>query len=144
MLSNTTKYAIRAVIYLSINAREGEKIGIKKISADLGIPTPFLGKIMQSLAKHKMLSSTKGPHGGFGLGRKSSEISLMDIVEIIDGKDGFNDCIIRLESCTKGEKHCPMHSKYSQIRSELKDFFENKTVEELALEIKESGDRIII
>lgn len=64
MLSNTCKYAIRSVIYLALNAQDGKKIGIKKISEDLEIPTPFLGKILQSLARQKLLSSTKGPHGG--------------------------------------------------------------------------------
>jgi Rrf2 family protein len=84
MLSNTCKYAIRSVIYLSINAKENQKIGIKKISEELDIPTPFLGKILQSLARQKLLTSTKGPHGGFGMGKDPSEITLMNIVEIVD------------------------------------------------------------
>ena len=79
MLSNTSKYAIRAVIYLALNAGEEKKIGIKQISKDLSIPTPFLGKILQTLAKQKLLSSTKGPHGGFGLGKSAEEITLIDI-----------------------------------------------------------------
>ena len=84
MLSNTCKYAIRALIYLAKNASGDQKIGIKKISEDLGIPSPFLGKILQSLAKQKILSSTKGPHGGFGMGMKAKDIRLYDIVVIID------------------------------------------------------------
>lgn len=144
MLSNTAKYAIRAVIYVAMNAKDGEKIGIKKISSDLKIPTPFLGKIMQSLAKHKLLSSTKGPHGGFGLGRRAENISLMDIVEVVDGVDGFNECIIGLHTCTEEEKHCPIHSRYAQIRSELKDFFENKNIGVLVEEIRESKETIAI
>ena len=47
MLSNTSKYAIRAVIYLALYAGEEKKIGIKQISNELKIPTPFLGKILQ-------------------------------------------------------------------------------------------------
>jgi len=71
MLSNTCKYGIRAVIYLALHNAEEKKIGIKEISSELNIPTPFLGKILQMLAKNKMLISTKGPNGGFGLDRKS-------------------------------------------------------------------------
>ena len=96
MLSNTSKYAIRAVIYLALFAEDEKKIGIKQISSDLGIPTPFLGKILQTLAKHKVLSSTKGPHGGFGMGKDPAEVSLIDIVDIIDGRDLFTKCLIRL------------------------------------------------
>lgn len=144
MLSNTAKYAIRAVIYVAMNGKEGENLGIKKISADLKIPSPFLGKIMQSLAKHKLLSSTKGPHGGFGLGRKPENISLMDIVEVVDGVDNFNECIVGLESCTSEEKHCPIHSRYSEIRSELKTYFEGQTIAILVQDIKESKEAITI
>jgi len=64
MLSNTCKYAVRALIYLGKYSVDGTKIGIKKISSDLIIPTPFLGKILQNLVKQKVLVSTKGPNGG--------------------------------------------------------------------------------
>jgi DNA-binding IscR family transcriptional regulator len=55
MLSNTCKYAIRALIYLANYAKDNQKIGIKKISEDLKIPSPFLGKILQSLAREKLI-----------------------------------------------------------------------------------------
>ncbi|MBT8387492.1 MAG: Rrf2 family transcriptional regulator, partial [Ignavibacteria bacterium] len=94
MLSNTCKYGIRAVIYLAANKGESKKIGIKTISKDLAIPTPFLGKILQSLAKQKILSSTKGPNGGFGLGKDAGEITLLDIIIAIDGRDVIDMCLI--------------------------------------------------
>lgn len=132
MLSNTSKYAVRAVIYLAIHAGEEKKIGIKKISKDLGIPTPFLGKILQLLAKHKLLSSTKGPNGGFGLGHPASEITLFHIVDIIDGDDIFEKCLISLKNCGEKNKFCPMHEKYVEIRTELKNLFQKQTILELA------------
>ena len=136
MLSNTSKYAIRAVIYLALNAGEEKKIGIKQISKDLGIPTPFLGKILQTLAKHNLLSSTKGPHGGFGLGKPAKEISLVDIVDIIDGQDIFNKCLIRLEDCNDKEP-CSMHGKYIEIRKSLLNLFQKEKISELVDEIRE-------
>ena len=65
MLSNTCKYAIRAVVYLSVYGSDQKMIGIKEISAALDIPSPFLSKILQTLARKKILHSIKGPHGGF-------------------------------------------------------------------------------
>jgi Rrf2 family protein len=144
MLSNTSKYAIRAVIYLALNAKDQAKIGIKQISKDLAIPTPFLGKILQSLAKHKILVSTKGPHGGFGFSRSAYDISLMNIVEVIDGMDSFNSCVLGLCSCTEGEAHCPIHKNYAGIREQLKNLFEVENIGELADRMKESGDNTII
>jgi Rrf2 family transcriptional regulator, iron-sulfur cluster assembly transcription factor len=143
MLSNTSKYAIRAVIYLSLHAGENKKIGIKKISKDLNIPTPFLGKILQILAKHKILSSTKGPHGGFGLGKKTDEIKLIDVVDIIDGQDIFKKCLIRLEDCSETEP-CSMHLKYSEIRSNLLRLFQNQSISELIHDIQEGKRKVIL
>ena len=91
MLSNTCKYAIRALIYLANYSQDNRKIGIKKISEDLKIPSPFLGKILQSMAREKILASTKGPNGGFALGRDAKDISLYDIVVHVDGEKYFNN-----------------------------------------------------
>lgn len=136
MLSNTSKYAVRAVIYLALHAGEDKKIGIKRISEDLKIPSPFLGKILQSLAKHKLLSSTKGPSGGFGLGRPAGEITLFHVVDIIDGRDMFENCLITMNKCSDEDRHCPMHNRYVEIRKELKNLFETQTIEELAQDAK--------
>jgi Rrf2 family protein len=131
MLSNTCKYAIRAVVYLAIHEKEDLKIGIKKISADLDIPSPFLGKILQVLSKNKLLKSSKGPNGGFTLGRKASKISLLDIVEVIDGMDFFNSCLIGMKVCSKNKKmkeKCPFHESLDPVRDELHKKFKNLTI----------------
>ena len=131
MLSNTCKYAVRALIYLGKYSSDGSKIGIKKISSDLSIPTPFLGKILQNLVKQKILVSTKGPNGGFGLGKKTEEISLYDIVRIVDGEDFFNNCLIGMQPCSthaKNEKPCPVHSRFGPIRAQLHFFYQETTI----------------
>ncbi|HSH51217.1 MAG TPA: Rrf2 family transcriptional regulator [Bacteroidales bacterium] len=145
MLSNTCKYAIRAVIYLSLNGGEEKKIGIKKISEDLDIPTPFLGKILQTLAKNKLLKSTKGPHGGFGLAKPAKDITLLNIVEIIDGLDFFNTCLIGLRTCkptAHDDVQCPIHHKYEPISMQIYDLFNSETIENLKNEIEASEGKI--
>jgi len=145
MLSNTCKYAIRAVIYLALNEKENRKIGIKEISQELDIPTPFLGKILQTLAKNKLLLSTKGPNGGFRLGKAADKISLLNIIEIIDGLDLFNDCLIGLRSCSASgdtDLHCPIHHKYLPISKQLYQLFKSETIGKLAKELEESGGKI--
>ena len=134
MLSNTCKYAVRALIYLGKYSEDGTKIGIKKISADLLITTPFLGKILQNLVKQKILVSTKGPNGGFGLARKTSEISLYDIVKVVDGEDFFKNCLIGLQPCStheNNEKPCPVHSRFSPIRAQLLLFYQETSLAEI-------------
>ncbi len=143
MLSNTCKYAIRAVVYLSVFASEEKKIGIKEISEELKIPSPFLGKILQSLAKHKLLHSIKGPHGGFCLGRPAEELALMDIIEIVDGTDIFDTCLIRTSQCSDAEP-CGIHESITSVRTEIRNFFSNQTVNDLATEFKRTQGKIRI
>ena len=144
MLSSTCKYAIRAVIYLAVHTSEGEKIGIKKISKELEIPTPFLAKILQTLASHKILSSVKGPNGGFGLGKPAEDIHLMDIVKIIDGMDFFNTFVIGIKSCAEMDLPCALHSRYAHYRKEIKNLFENETIANLLADIEDGKQKINI
>ena len=145
MLSNTSKYGIKAVLYLAMNVKGEEKIGIKRISKELNIPTPFLGKILQSLARHKLLSSTRGPHGGFGLAKSPHEIFLIDVVEVLDGLDLFNDCLISIEPCSDvigKDYHCPVHEKYAPIRKQLFDLFKQESIGTLIDDVNRSEKNI--
>ena len=135
MLSNSCRYGIRAVVYLASKHHGKGNTGIKEISEDLGLPAPFLAKILQQLAKQKILNSVKGPNGGFSLLRKPESITMLDIVRIIDGEDLFKNCIIHDGSCAEVKrkgKACPVHDDYSAIRSGIVRLFREKTVADLA------------
>ena len=146
MLSNTCKYGIRALVYIAVTSKNGEKIGIKRISSDLNIPMPFLAKILQSLAKQKILSSSKGPHGGFSLVRDPRDINLVEVVKAIDGNDVFSKCVLHNEICksvdhTKAE--CTLHGDYVRARQRIEKIFENKTVQNLVSAAKNSNEILI-
>lgn len=143
MLSNTCKYAIRSMVYLSVYGDGKKKIGIKEISEKLDIPSPFLGKIMQSLVKSELLNSTKGPRGGFTLGRPAEEIALMEVVAIIDGMDVFENCLVRTAKCSHTEP-CGVHDNITALRKELGQFFEHQTIADLASEFRRDSTRVQI
>jgi Rrf2 family protein len=143
MLSNTSKYAIRAAIFLELYSSQTHKKGIKEIAAELDIPSPFLGKILQVLVKHQLLASTKGPHGGFYLNRPAMDIPIMEIIEIIDGKDVFNDCAIRTSPCDP-VRPCSMHQKLAPPRGEIRRIFASETIADLVSEFREGKERIRI
>ena len=131
MLSSSSKYGIRAVTYIASQSKNNSKIGIKKISEDLDLPTPFLAKILQLLAKQKILSSSKGPHGGFSLLRDPKKITLFDIITTLDGNDFFDDCIIHNMPCKcvdEKKLQCPIHDDYFKLRKGLLKFFTTKTI----------------
>jgi Rrf2 family protein len=131
MLSSSSKYGIRAVTYIARQSRNNGKIGIKKISEDLNLPTPFLAKILQLLAKQKILSSSKGPHGGFSLLRDPKKITLLDIITTIEGNNIFDDCIIHNMPCKcvdENKLRCPVHDDYYKVRNNLVKLFTTKTI----------------
>jgi Rrf2 family protein len=140
MLSNSCKYGIRAIVYIASKQQGNNKTGIKQIAKDLDLPTPFLAKILQQLAKQKILKSLKGPHGGFSLLKDQKKITLLDIVKTIDGEELFTNCVIHNMTCTnvdKRKEQCPLHDDYSKLRSELKGLFRNTTVYDL---VKKAGN----
>jgi len=146
MLSNSCRYGIRAVIYLANQPRPAGKTGIKTISADLGLPAPFLAKILQELAKQKILLSSKGPHGGFSLLKDPKKITLLDIVKTIDGDEFFKNCIMHSGPCTGNKnhkKHCPLHDDYEQTRQDLIRLFSRKTIYDLVM-VSENSEMISI
>lgn len=143
MLSNTCKYALRALIYLGKFSVEDKRIGIKKISEDLGLSSPFLGKILQNLVKQKLLVSTKGPNGGFALAKGANEITLYDIVIKVDGEEFFTNCLISLESCRTHDPSkplCPVHAQYEKLRGEIGKFYQETTLEIISQDIDKFED----
>ena len=146
MLSNSCRYGIRAVIYVASRQKATGKTGIKTISEALELPTPYLAKILQQLAKHKILQSVKGPHGGFSMNRDPKKVTLLDIIEIIDGDDFFKNCIIHDCSCAVVDHKklpCPIHDDYGSLRAGLIDLFEKKTIYELAKKANDT-DKVTI
>jgi len=139
MLSNTCKYALRALIYLGRYSQKDGRIGIKKISEDLNLSSPFLGKILQNLVKQKLLVSTKGPNGGFALARTPDKITLWDIVTKVDGEEFFTNCLITLEPCKTHDATkplCPVHSQYDKLRTEICSFYKDTTLEIVSQDIE--------
>ncbi|MCB0569855.1 MAG: Rrf2 family transcriptional regulator, partial [Phaeodactylibacter sp.] len=108
MFSKACKYAIRAALYLAVHAESGQKLGVKDIATALDVPQHFLAKILQQLSRNHLISSTKGPSGGFFLDEQNMEVTLRQIVECIDGPDMFTSCILGLPVCSS-ENPCPLH-----------------------------------
>jgi len=141
MLSSTCKYGIRAIVYIAGNSKKGENIGIKRISHNLDLPMPFLAKILQQMAKKKILNSTKGPHGGFSLARDPREIYIIEVVKAIDGDDVFHRCVLHNDNCISADRsrtQCTLHDDYVKARSKIEKLFENKTVQNLVTTARNS------
>jgi Rrf2 family transcriptional regulator, iron-sulfur cluster assembly transcription factor len=143
MLSHTSKYAIRALIYLELFSSPEKKQGIREIAEKLNIPSPFLGKILQVLVRQQLLGSSKGPNGGFYLQKPAIDITIMEVIEMIDGKGTFDSCVIRTTQCDS-ENPCSIHHKVGPLMQSLKMLYSTETIADLVSEFKEGKERIRI
>lgn len=134
MFSKACEYGIRAVIYIWSQSEEGKKIGIKDISKEIDGPEFFTAKILQSLAKQGVVSSAKGPNGGFFIEKESGELTLMDLVKAIDGDQIFTGCGLGLKQCSETSP-CPIHHEFKSIRDQLGKMLRDKKISDLAAEI---------
>lgn len=130
MLSNTCKTAIKAVIYLSGKSSNGEKVGIKEIAGHINVSEHTLSKILQSLSKHGLINSVKGPSGGFYINEEQKNQPISNIVETIEGKDIFKECGLGLSKCSSAHP-CPIHDEYKVVREMVEKIFREKKVKDL-------------
>ena len=128
--SRSAEYAIRAFVYLA-DVPEGKYAMVKNIAEDCSIPTHFLAKILQQLARKGFLRSSKGPTGGFTLRRPAAEISLLEIVDSIDGLAEYQRCPGGMSECND-EMQCGMHDAWKGLRERILDYLEDTTIAAVA------------
>ncbi|WP_372792621.1 Rrf2 family transcriptional regulator [Lutibacter sp.] len=138
MLSRASKYAILSTLFLAEHSSKDKKISVKVIAESIDVPSPFLAKLFQQLVRGKIISSTKGPNGGFFLTEKNSKKNVLDIIENIDGLNKFNDCFLGLNECDS-KNPCPVHFIVEPFKNSLLGKFRDKTIQEFSQEISEMG-----
>lgn len=95
------------------------------------LPRHFVAKIFQDLVRKGLLVSAKGRGGGFALARPASEITLFDIVSIVDGTSQFEGCVVGMARCDD-KQPCPQHDEWKAMRSSISKFLKETTVEKMA------------
>jgi Rrf2 family protein len=135
MLSTTCKYALRSIIFIGIKAVSGKKVNVRQIASELDVPMQFLSKILQIYVKNGILISLRGPQGGFAFKKSPHDVTLFDIITVIDGYDLFDSCVIGTRPChckDKEEKKCTLHNEYDKVRSGVEHFFKSQTIGSIA------------
>ncbi|UCE93549.1 MAG: Rrf2 family transcriptional regulator [Flavobacteriaceae bacterium] len=141
MLSNQSQYAIRGVIFLAVNASEQRKYGSKEIGDQIKVPVPFLAKIFQNLSKEGLITSAKGPKGGFYLNKDQLKGNLMSVIECIDGPESFNSCLIGLPQCSDSSP-CSIHHLAAPLRNEMLNSLSNRSIADFAIDTKNGKSHI--
>lgn len=131
MFSKSCEYGIRAVIYIWSQNNRGKKLGIKDICKEIDAPEFFTAKILQSLAKQGIVSSAKGPNGGFYVDKDQEDLALIEIIRAIDGDQIFEGCGLGLKECSE-KNPCPIHYGFKSIRDQLKVMLGTTSIKDLA------------
>lgn len=128
-LSRAAEYAIRGILYLS-DAPEGDPIDVAKIAAAQKVPPAYLAKLFQTLTKKGVIRSVRGPEGGFMLLKRPDTISVLDIIEAVEGPIFMNDCLISDGQCSM-DKTCPVHDMWGDAQRKFLDHLKKSTFDNL-------------
>ena len=132
MFSKACEYGIRAVIFISNQTQQGKRTSLKSIAREIHSPEAFTSKILQLLSNENIISSAKGPGGGYQfLHNPKKPITLFHIVKAIDGDKIYNGCGLGLKQCDE-LKPCPLHDQFKAIREDLKQMLQSTAVFALA------------
>lgn len=135
IFSRASEYAIRAMLYVAAFSQDGP-VTVRKIAKGINIPSPTLAKVVQSLARKGLLTSYKGPGGGVVLGRPAAEVTLLEVVEVIEGDSINKECVMGVPGCSEQTTHCPLHDRWGAIRGDIVAMLGERSVAEFAAEFK--------
>ncbi len=129
-------------MYVASLKHPDQYVSIRHISDDLNVSFYFLTKTLQVLTRNGIMTSYRGPKGGVALAKPASDITLMDMIDAIDGIESFRSCILELHGCGD-ENPCPLHAYWGESRDRIKSIFENTSLAELGDRIKKDGLRLV-
>jgi len=130
IFNRADEYAIRALTFLAMQPA-GRLVGAREISQTEKIPMQFLWKILQNLAKRRLIRSFKGLRGGYELAMPAQEVTLDRVLHADGGPNRFGHCILGLPQCSD-DNACPLHERWRDLRSGLVEMLEKSTLADLA------------
>jgi Rrf2 family protein len=115
-ISRETDYAIRCLLFMARDPLQVFSVG--KISGPQKMPPSFLAKILQKLTRAGITTSARGAGGGFRLTESPDRITLLSVIEALEGPLALNDCLAEGTTCVRADG-CSAHSAWKEIRGEI-------------------------
>ncbi len=131
-LTRKGEYAIRGIILLA-RQPHGKVTLLSEIAEAADVPQTFLAKIFQSFAKLGIVKSSRGTGGGFSLARPASAISLLEVVEAVEGPIMPNRCLSGDDSCERSQT-CAVHIIWRKVQEQAVTVMAGVSIEALARE----------
>jgi Rrf2 family iron-sulfur cluster assembly transcriptional regulator len=137
-LTRAGEYAIRCILYLTMQDSKSI-IKRKAIAANMEIPSHFLSKIAQQLARAGLIEINQGAKGGYRLLRPPEKITMLDVIQAVEGGIVLNQCLLNHQSCDR-TKLCEVHQVWHRAQNALREVLGDANFRDLAKkEISRSG-----
>lgn len=133
MISQTTEYALRAVVWLA--SHPDRPLTAQRIAEATRVPAGYLAKVLQGLSRAGLLRSQRGLGGGFTLARAPSALSIWEVVQAVDPIRRITQCPLGFD--LHGEKLCALHQALDDAIAQLERDFTRRTIADL---IRDTGD----
>lgn len=134
LYSNACAYAMRAMARLAMLRPDGYVL-LDELCEGTDLPRHFVAKIFQDLVRKGLLTSAKGRGGGFALARKPKEITLYDIVSVVDGVEELEQCVVGMSKCDDRQP-CPQHDDWKGLRERISGFLLTTNLETMATTLR--------
>ncbi len=138
IFSQSCENALHALTYIA-TLDEGQTATVKEISGRQELRQPILAKLLQTMARAGLVTSVKGPGGGFALAIDAQHITLYDVVVCIDGTVDLERCTVGMMECTD-EAPCPLHDQWKVLREEIKIYLTRTTLLEMCNAVQQKQE----
>jgi Rrf2 family protein len=129
-LTRAADYAVRVMVHLAA-LPAGERATRVEMAVNGDVPEAFLSKILQSLTRSGLIVSHRGMAGGYVLGRPAEQVSVLDIVEAIEGPLQLNACVGPNPTCDRST-WCPVHHVWERAQQALTSVLRSESIASLA------------
>ena len=130
LVRQNTDYAFRVLVSLA-RRWPGEEVSARVLAEEGDVSYQFACKILQSLHEGKLVESSMGPKGGYRLSREPSEITMQDVVGVVQGPIKANKCMLETGACDR-KGHCPLTVKMEDLEDCVNGFLKGVTLAEMA------------
>lgn len=129
LYDHTSELAVRALLYLTMRP-PGQLSTIREIARGTALPGPYLAKVLRPLIRVGLVRAFRGPGGGLELGRAPGEISLLSVVQALDGEAVRDTCVLGLRRCC-ADSPCPLHQRWFPLQQQMQKLLEETTLASL-------------
>ena len=131
-LTRAADYAVRVMIHLA-TLTDNERAMLPALADATGAPHSFLSKVLQALTRAELISSRRGPLGGFEILARGRQASVREVIEAIDGPIMLNVCLTHGQSCNR-KSWCPAHPVWVKAQRAMLDVLDGATIADLGLQ----------